>query len=150
RDDQQRSRLSLFDRSQQPWRRLASLEGVSQARFDARRHRVLFTRFTAGGLWQADPALTQASVHQISDDAPSRWRYRTWTSSGDGYVDYLDSTMTCATRLVRFGEESAPLERCLDVRRLTTANGFSASPDGQQLFVPLAVTDGAGIGIMDL
>lgn len=43
RDADQHTRLSLFDRSAQPWRRLASPEGVSQARFDRSTGRVLFT-----------------------------------------------------------------------------------------------------------
>lgn len=53
RDDRQQTRLSLFDRSTQPWRRLASIEGVSQARFDRSSGRVLFTRLAAGdcGRW---------------------------------------------------------------------------------------------------
>lgn len=150
RDDQMRSRLTLYDRSQTPWRRLGSVEGVSQARFDASAGRVLFTRFGSGGLWSVAADLQPATVRQLSEDAPTRWRYRTWTSSGEGRVDYLDSVTTCATRLVRMADGAPRAPVCLDGQRLSTGNGFSASADGQQLYVALAVTDGAGIGIMTL
>lgn len=150
RDDQQRSRLVLYDRSQTPWRRLASVEGVSQARFDAQRGRVLFTRFGAGGLWAAAPSLEAASVQQLNADTPTRWRYRTWTSSGADRIDYLDSSATCATRLVRIVKGGVAEPSCIDAKRFSTSNGFSATPDGQQLLLTLAVTDGAGIGIMAL
>jgi len=150
RDDQLRSYLALYDRSQTPWRRLARIEGVSQARFDPKQQRVLFTRFGAGGLWSVAPSLGADTVQQINAGAPTRWRYRTWTGGGGGPVDYLDSTATCATRLVRIVNEGEPSGTCLDAQRLSTSNGFSTTPDGRQVVVPLAITDGAGIGIMAL
>ncbi|WMJ70411.1 winged helix-turn-helix domain-containing protein [Stenotrophomonas sp. 24(2023)] len=150
RDAEQRIRLSLFDRSSTPWRRLASLEGVSQARFDAQHGRILFTRLAASGLWSVDPGLDAASVRQISTDQPTRWRYRTWTVARSGGIDYLASSRDCSTELVRLQEDQAPLSRCLDAGRLSASNGFSASADGNDLFLALAVTDGADIGVMRL
>ncbi|KAG1398807.1 hypothetical protein G6F59_013424 [Rhizopus arrhizus] len=133
RDADQRTRLSLFDRSIQPWRRLASIDGVSQARFDRGSGRVLFTRLAAGGLWSVDPALSSASVRQISEDRPSRWRYRTWTVAGSGAVGYLGTSTRCGTTLVRIEAGVEAPERCLDAQRLSAGNGISASADGRDL-----------------
>lgn len=150
RDDDQRTRLTLYDRSTAPWRRVASLDGVSQARYDARNRRVLFTRFGAGGLWQADTALAPASVAVVSEDRPSRWMYRAWTVNGANGIDYLESSMTCSTMLTRISHVAQAESRCLDAARLSASNGFSSSADGTTLLVSLAVTDGADIGIMPL
>jgi len=150
RDADQRTRLSLFDRSTQPWRRLASIDGVSQARFDRGSGRVLFTRLAAGGLWSVDPALSSASVRQISEDRPSRWRYRTWTVAGSGGVGYLGTSTQCGTTLVRIEAGTETPERCLDPQRLSAGNGISASADGRDLYVALAGSDGADIGVMRL
>lgn len=150
RDADQRTRLSLFDRSTQPWRRLASIDGVSQARFDRGSGRILFTRLAAGGLWSVDPALSSASVRQISEDRPSRWRYRTWTVAGSGGVGYLGTSTQCGTTLVRIEAGTETPERCLDPQRLSAGNGISASADGRELYVALAVRDGADIGVMRL
>lgn len=150
RDADQRTRLSLFDRSSEPWKRLASVEGVSQARFDRSAGRVVFTRLAASGLWAIDAALNASSVQQISQGRPSRWRYRTWTLAGQGGIDYLGTSNGCATTLVRMrGAEEEP-ERCLDAERLSASNGLSASVDGNDLYLALAVSDGADIGVMHL
>lgn len=150
RDADQHTRLSLFDRASTPWRRLASLDGVSQARFDRSSGRVLFTRLSAGGLWSVDAALTPASVQQISEDRPSRWRYRTWTVAANGSIDYLGNTAACATTLARIQSGREEPERCLDAQRLSASNGLSASADGKDLYLALAISDGADIGVMRL
>lgn len=150
RDDDQRTRLSLYDRRTVPWQRLATLEGVSQARFDAGRQRVLFARFGSGGLWMADATLAAASVQQVSTDRPSRWRYRNWAVALGGRIDYVDDWAGCSTGLLRIGASSPPQSHCLDAKRLSAGNGFSASADGNDLYVSIAVTDGADIGVMPL
>ncbi|OBU49787.1 winged helix-turn-helix domain-containing protein [Stenotrophomonas maltophilia] len=150
RDADQRTRLSLFDRSTQPWRRLASIDGVSQVRFDRAGRRVLFTRLAAEGLWAADAALSPDSVRQISEDKPSRWRYRSWTVAGHDSIGYLGSSTRCSTILVRIAAGQEDGGRCLDAQRLSASNGLSASADGTALFVALAVSDGADIGVMRL
>ena len=150
RDDQQRVRLSLFDRTSQPWRRLASLDGVSQARLDRSSGRVLYTRLAASGLWSIKPDLDAGSVQQVSDGWPSRWRYRTWAVAGNGRIDYLGSTADCSTTLTRMQGGATEPERCLDAQRLSAGNGLSASADGSDLYLALAVSDGADIGVMHL
>ncbi|SFR85049.1 WD40-like Beta Propeller Repeat [Stenotrophomonas maltophilia] len=150
RDADQRTRLSLFDRSTQPWRRLASIDGVSQVRFDRAGRRVLFTRLAAEGLWSADAVLSPDSVQQISEDKPSRWRYRSWTVAGHDSIGYLGSSTRCSTILVRIAAGQEDGGRCLDAQRLSASNGLSASADGTALFIALAVSDGADIGVMRL
>ncbi len=150
RDAEQRTRLSLFDRSVTPWRRLASIDGVSQARFDRGGGRVLFTRLASGGLWSVDASLSPASVQQVSEDRPSRWRYRTWTVAGAGGIGYLGTSAECGTTLVHIQAGKEAPERCLDRQRLSAGNGISASADGRDLFVALAISDGADIGVMQL
>ena len=150
RDDQLQTRLALYDRSERPWRLLGSVKGVSQARFDRHGRRVLFSRFGASGLWSIDSALTPSSLRQVSADAPGRWRYRNWSSDAGGQVVYLDSTFACASRLSTLESQRDMAARCLDVDRLPTGNGFSISPDGAAVYVSLAVSDGAGIGLMAL
>ena len=146
----ERLRLSLFDRRQSPWRLLASIDGVSQARFDRSAQRVLFTRLSAGGLWSVDAQLSTGSIQQVSEDRPSRWRYRTWTVARDGSVDYLSNGASCATLFSRINAGATRTEHCLDADRLSAGNGFSAQPDGSALYVALAVADGADIGVMPL
>ena len=150
RDRDERMRLSLFDRSVTPWRLLGSIEGVSQARYDIAGERVLFTRLSAGGLWQADAALTPGSIRQISEDRPTRWRYRTWTVSAQGSIDYLSNRADCATVFTRIAQPVADQEHCLDAERLSASNGFSAGPGGEALYLALAVADGTDIGVMSL
>ena len=150
RDDDQRTRLSLYDRTRSPWRRLASLDGVSQARYDPRHKRVLFTRFGAGGLWQVDGALTPETVEVVSEDRPSRWMYRAWAVNGTDGVDYLESSITCSTMLTRISAVAQAESRCLDADRLSAGNGFSTMADGNRLLLSLAVTDGADVAVMPL
>jgi len=150
RDRDERMRLSLFDRTTTPWRLLGSIEGVSQARYDVAGERVLFTRLSASGLWSADAALTPQSIRQVRSDQPSRWRYRAWTVSGTGQIDYLSNRADCATVFARLSATSGDGAYCLDADRLGTGNGFSASPDGSAVYVALAVADGSDIGVMSL
>jgi hypothetical protein len=95
-------------------------------------------------------ALSPASVQQISDDRPSRWRYRAWTVAGNNGIGYLGTSTTCGTTFVRILPGREEPERCLDAERLSAGNGLSASADGRDLFVAMAVSDGADIGVMRL
>lgn len=150
RDNEERLQLSLFDRRASPWALLGRIEGVSQARYDPSGQRVLFTRLAAGGLWSADARLSADSIQQVSEDRPTRWRYRAWAVARNGSLDYLSNNANCATGFARIEDERDPTEYCLDPDRLSTSNGFSAQPDGSALYLPLAVADGADIGVMTL
>ncbi len=138
--------LSLFDRAGGSWRRLAQVPGASQVRYDRRTGRVLFTRLAEGGLWSADAGLSPSSLREISGEVPSRWRFRTWAVGNDGMVAYLRQEAGCSVQLSRIDQSQAP--RCLEANAASTTNGFSVSPDGDAVYVALAVADGTDIGIM--
>lgn len=140
--------LSLFDRSVTPWQRLATIEGVSQARYDRAADRVLFTRLAEGGLWESDPSLAQSSLRQVSSEWPTRWRYRMWAVAADGAIHYMYMTADCMTRMSRLPSEG--MSHCLVADQHSSSNGFSASADGRHIYAALAVADGTDIALMKL
>lgn len=146
RGDDERMALTLFDRSQQPWTRLASLEGVSQVRYDRAGQRVLFTRLASGGLWQVAPSLAADSVKAVHVELPSRWRYRAWAVAANGAVEYLEISRDCSSRLTAIAGDGA--SQCLDASRFSAGNGVSLAPDGKAVFIALAAADNADIGMM--
>ena len=146
RDEQQRMQLTLFDRGQTPWKRMASLEGASQVRFDAAGNRLLFTRLASGGLWQVAPDLAPESVKPVQAEVPSRWRYRSWAVAANGAVEYLHIGHDCASQLSSIDGDGA--SQCLDQERFNSGNGFSLAPAGDAAYVALVVADGGDIGVM--
>lgn len=141
----------LFDRRSTPWRRLASIEGVSFARPDLAQGRVLFTRLARDGLWQSDLGLTAASIRQVDGSRPASQRYRTWTVTEDGQIEYLEQLPGCYVSLRHIGVgRSHPLPRCLEPTHLATVNGFSAHARERVTYVSMAVVDGSDIGFLSL
>ncbi len=144
-------KLHLFDRTRQPWLQLSQLDDVSNFRVDAGRNRVLFTRMTQSGLWQADLDLTATSVRRMDVDQPTPERYRLWSVSADGEVRYVEQLQGCAASLRLILPESTTAPRCLDQTRRSAINGFSlGGPRGEVAYLALAEWDGADIGYMDL
>ena len=143
--------LVLYDRRGSPWRSLAVIDGVSFARADVAQGRVLFTRMARDGLWQADLALSPASIRQVDGNRPASQRYRTWTVTEDGQVEYLESLPGCYVSLRHIGlGRSHPTPRCLEATHLATINGFSAHARERVTYVAMAVNDGSDIGFMPL
>ncbi|QDH69121.1 winged helix-turn-helix domain-containing protein [Marilutibacter alkalisoli] len=147
--------LVLLDRSGTEWKVLGSIEDVSLARVDTANQRVLFTRLSADGLWQADLSLTPDSIRVVDPDRPTRWRYQTWAVAEDGSIDYLDLRPGCLSSLSRIGNGEfegaglAPsLPRCLNPDRLSTTTSFSSSSRLDAVFTAQAVDDGSDIGLM--
>lgn len=144
--------LRLYDRSQKPWRSLARIGGVSNFKVDAGRGRILFTRLTEGGLWQADLDLTAASVTRIDEAEPTSDRYRLWAVAPDGEVRYVEQLQGCAASLRQIlpAGPDAPTS-CMDQTRRSAMNGFSlGGPRGDVAYVALIEWDGADIGYMEL
>ncbi|MFL6593227.1 MAG: winged helix-turn-helix domain-containing protein [Luteimonas sp.] len=56
---------TLYDRSTRPWTAITTLDDVSLARLDRARNRILFTRASIPGLWQAD--LSLHGIAKVSD-----------------------------------------------------------------------------------
>ncbi|MGH8054512.1 MAG: winged helix-turn-helix domain-containing protein [Stenotrophomonas sp.] len=146
RGDDERMSLVLFDRTQTPWKRLSSLEGVSQARLDRAGKRVLFTRLASGGLWQVGPDLAPDSIQSLNAEVPTRWRYRTWAVAGNGLIGYMNIGSGCATQFNVIAGEGG--SRCLDADQFSSGNGMSLAPDGSAAFIALGVAEGADIGVM--
>ncbi|WP_213603207.1 winged helix-turn-helix domain-containing protein [Pseudoxanthomonas japonensis] len=143
--------LVLFDRRSTPWRRLASIDGVSFALPDLAQGRVLFTRLARDGLWQSDMALSADSIRQVDGSRPASQRYRTWTVTGDGQIDYLEQLPGCYVSLRHIGVgRSHPPARCLEPTHLATINGFSAHARDRVTYVSMAVVDGSDIGFLSL
>lgn len=143
--------LSLYDRSSRPWKRIASLEDVSQVRFDRRRQQILFTRFSSEGLWRVDAMLNPVSVAQLVADQPSRLRYRSWAVGADGLVRYLSASESCPTevRVLESVKVRPPTVGCLDAASFSASNGFSVAADSA-VYVALAREEGSSIGFMEL
>ncbi|WP_269792328.1 winged helix-turn-helix domain-containing protein [Stenotrophomonas sp. Iso1] len=148
RSNDDRMSLALFDRTQTPWKRMASLEGVSQVRLDRVGNRVLFTRLGSGGLWQAGPDLAADSILPVNKEVPTRWRYRTWAVAGSGMIGYMSIGAGCASQFSVIDGEGTGTGRCLDPSKFSSSNGMSLAPDGSAAFIALGVADGADIGVM--
>lgn len=147
-----RLRLSLFDRSVSPWKLVAAIDDVAEGKADPAHNRLLFARQTQAGLWQADLALSAASIRQVDDSEPVADRYRLWdVASATGDLRYMDQQPTCLSLMRRIATpELPPSALCLDQSRRSAINGFSLSPRGDTVYLALAKWDGADIGYMDL
>ncbi|WP_111268175.1 winged helix-turn-helix domain-containing protein [Marilutibacter maris] len=155
RDPDDRLCLALLDRSQTPWKVLGKIEDVSHARVDSANQRVLFTRLSADGLWQADLSLAQDSIRMVDRDKPTRWRYQTWAVAEDGSIDYLEPRADCLSSLrpigVPDGDASTPATgRCLNPDRLSATTSFSSSSRLDAVFSAQAIDDGTDIGLMGI
>lgn len=143
--------LRLYDRSSRPWRSLGRIDGVSHFEVDAARNRIVFTRLTEAGLWEAGPELTAASIRRVSATEPTADRYRMWTVTPAGEVRYLERLQGCAASLRRIVPDDAAPPRCLDQLRRSAVNGFSlGGPRGEVAYLALVDWDGADIGYMEL
>lgn len=143
--------LRLYDRSGTPWRSLGRIDGISQFQVDAPRNRILFTRLTESGLWEAALNLSAASVRRIDAAEPTADRYRLWSVAPDGEIRYLERRQDCAAGLRRISPAEVGPGRCLDQTRRSAANGFSlGGPRGEVAYLALVEWDGADIGYMEL
>lgn len=143
-------RLTHYDRGTSPWRTLGVLENVSRVRVDGARQRVLFTRLTEAGLWEADLSLAPESVRQLHEAIPRRWLYRNWDVDGEGRAFYTDIERACASMLGRLAAGRTADRWCVDPARAGATNGISVARDGRVAYVSLAVRDGTEIGLMPL
>lgn len=141
--------LILYDRTTQPWRELARLPDVSQARYDPDTRQVFFTRFSSSGLWRIGEDLAPAGLADVDTEAPARWRYRSWALADAGRAFYLSSTTDCSTAGSWLGQ-AGMADACLAADQFSTINGFSISRQDGALYVAIATSDGAGIGFMSL
>lgn len=143
--------LTLFDRSTQPWRVLATLDDVALAQVDPIGRRVLLTRPGAPGLWEVDPSLSTGSLRRIDAEWPVTGLYRAWTVAADGAIYSTGRLASCPARLYRDRHRSASGEpRCLDRSRRVATTGFSVDARAERAYVTLAEWDGADIALVPL
>jgi len=143
--------LHLYDRSTKPWRSLGQIDGISDFEVDSPRNRVVFTRLTEAGLWEASLDLSAASIRRVSETEPTADRYRMWTVAPGGEIQYLERLQNCAASLRRIVPADTAPPRCLDQLRRNAVNGFSlGGPRGEVAYLALIDWDGADIGYMEL
>jgi Tol biopolymer transport system component len=144
-------RLTLLGRDGDKWRALATLEEVSLAKLDQSQNRILFTYAAREGLWQIDLTLSPDSLSRVDDAYPGSQRYRTWTVSEDGHIEYLEQLPGCFVSLRHIGiGRSHPAPRCVQPVHLSSVNGFSSSARNRAVYVAMAQDDGADIAFMSL
>ena len=143
-----RLRAVLYDRSQTPWRELATLQDVALVQYDARLDRFHFTRVTKPGIWTASPGLQTVQVLDPYRPRLAR-EYKRWTVGPDG-VYFLEWAEQCATGWIRMGAPEFQPATCLDKQ----AEGWPLAPsqtrDGRSIFVTMDVSNNADIGFADL
>ena len=141
---------TVFDRSQQPWRAVAMLDDVSSSSIDHDNARILFTRVSADGLWQADLTLSPGSVRRVDTEAPRRRGYRSWAVDGEK-VAYLDSRRGCPASLRPISDAadaSVKASHCLHPDRPASTAGFSVDATSGAIFVALEAADGTDVAFM--
>ena len=77
---------------------------------------------------RASSSASPGSVRQLSDVAPSRWRYRTWAVAGNGAVEYLHVDAGCQSRLTRLQGPERGTPRCLQSDAAAGSNGLNVAP----------------------
>lgn len=144
-------RLVLLEREASGWRTLAELEGVSVARMDWSRDRLLFTQAGEDGLWQADSVLSPDSIEQVDARYPARTRQHTWAVDENGQIEYMQHLTDCSISLLHIGRGRSPPDvRCLEPHLRLANNGFSVSARSRVLYLSMATEDGANIALMPL
>lgn len=143
-----RLRAVLYDRSQSPWRELATLQDVALVQYDARVDRFHFTRVTKPGTWTASPDLQTV---QVLDSYRPRLakEYKRWTVGPDG-VYFLEWAEQCATGWIRMGASESQPAICLDKQTEAWPLAPSQTRDGRSIFVTMDVSNNADIGFADL
>lgn len=144
-----RPRLTLYDRSRSTWRALAWIDDVSRVVVDHVNRRVLFTRNSDSGLWQASLDLDPASVQPIAP-LPTTGNYRSWSLDASGQVWLLEKRHRGCASWLRPLDEAAGQGRCLHRRMRPSPIGFSFAPRNATVYVALATYDDADIGFMIL
>ena len=135
--------LTLYDRTRTPWAPLAQLEDVAMTRVDATRHRLLFTRPTTPGLWQADFDLR--NVRAVSDKPEV---------GGGRYLALLPDGLWLARNDSRCGVRWAPLEAqkldepCRHPGAMLAGASYDAAH--RQLFYAAELDESPDIGWMPL
>ncbi|MEP6633126.1 MAG: winged helix-turn-helix domain-containing protein [Luteimonas sp.] len=137
-----RLRLGLYDTSKPVWRRVASIDDVSLAKFDHERQRIYFTRGSHAGLWSADPQL--GDVRVVNEHYPLPRRYREWAVTHDG-IRLLDMTAHCGIAW-RNLENSSDNLACLKAEGESSAASPGVDQQGRSVVVAIQTSNNIDIG----
>lgn len=137
--------LTLYDRAATPWRTLASFEDVAMTRVDAARHRILFTRPTEPGLWQAGMDLENPK--RISD-LPGVGGGRRLKVDADG-AWLAGMGEDCSMQWDRIPAPPASKPTCLE-QGMVDVVGVSLDPVNEQLYYATERDGNADLGLARL
>jgi hypothetical protein len=139
-----RLRLILFDTLSTPWRALATIDDVTQARFDFSARQVVFTRAAQPGLFRADAQLREVAALPLR--SPIAIDYRNWAIGRRG-IYVTGPHGDCSVAMVRLVGGGTIQPRCID-RGLE--EGFMPVPsvggpdDTIYLTLPVSMTSDIG------
>jgi Tol biopolymer transport system component/DNA-binding winged helix-turn-helix (wHTH) protein len=136
---------TLYDRSTSPWTALAMLDDVSLAKLDRARQRVLFTRASIPGLWQAD--LSLHGIAKISD-RPAFGGGRRLVITED-QVRLAAPTEDCGLRLIELDPKAERPGACLHAEPLPLT-GVSLDVRNDRLYFSSERDENSDIGWMRL
>lgn len=138
--------LMLYDRSVSPWRVVGSIDDVVFAKVDAARKRVLFTRPSRSGLWQAGLDLSGAKMiaERPGSGAPASRRL----VIGQDGVWLAAADTDCGLRWMALEDDSRPA-RCLH-KEFLGVTSFSYDNRRKRLYYSSEVADNSDIGWMQL
>jgi hypothetical protein len=132
---------TLYDRTTRPWKALARHDDVAMAKVDALRHRILITRPSEDGLWEADLALGNIKrIHDRPAFGGGRrlipTRQGLWlAAAGEG----------CGFRLIEISGVAEQPGRCLH-REPIDLTGVSFDEQHQRLYFSAEQGDSSDIG----
>jgi Tol biopolymer transport system component len=133
--------VTLYDRTTQPWKALASHDDVAMAKVDALRHRILITRPSEDGLWEADLALR--NIRRIHD-RPAFGGGRRLIPTEKG-LWLAAATEGCGLRLIEISGPTEQPGRCLH-REPIDITGVSFDEKHQRLYFSAEQGDSSDIG----
>ena len=143
-----RLRAVLYDRSQTPWRELASLPDVALVRFNAATRKIFFTRVIKPGTWQADTQLQSVAV--VDADRPhAPKQYKRWDVGPDGAY-FMEWSERCPVGWIKMGAPVTQAPLCLDDGTEAWALGPSMGRSGRSIYITMDLTNNADIGWADL
>jgi DNA-binding winged helix-turn-helix (wHTH) protein len=136
--------LMLFDTLRTPWGVLASIDDVTQARFDFAAHQVVFTRSAQPGLFRADAQLNGIAPLPLRSPIPID--YRNWAIGRQG-IYAAGPHGECPVALVRLSAGGDEPPRCIDRdldERLMAMPSVGGPDDGVYLTLPVSITSDIG------
>lgn len=139
-----RGRLQLVLYARPDWRRVAAVEDVSVARYDAVGRRVCFTRPARAGIWCADTGLDSVVAHDTRLPAPAH--YREWSIAG-GTIYYDGPADGCQTAWRPLGDGRSDDDgACLIAGQGALPGSSSVDASGRWLHVSLPLEHNIDVG----